>query len=212
MATDPHNNIVYEGAPLQQAQKVLIMLHGRGADAHNILALSEYLTLQNTALIAPEATGQSWYPFGFLAPMPDNALGVKAGVELLEQLVTQCVDQGIDARHIYLLGFSQGACLVLQYLLQHPSPLGGIFALSGALMGPQGTRYEPSGLLSSTPLFLGCSDNDPHVPTWRLEETAHVFEAMEAKVHIRLYKNMPHTIIEDELKIINNTLNGIINE
>jgi phospholipase/carboxylesterase len=198
------NNIVVQGTPLDDAKKVLLMMHGRGSSAQDILSLTRYLEADDFAFIAPQATQNTWYPYSFLAPLAQNEPGLSSALDVVKSIVTRLqAELGFAYRDIYLLGFSQGACLTLEYVARNPQRFGGVFGLSGGLIGPEGTLPEKEGDLAQTPIFLGCSDLDSHIPKDRVLESEHVLGGMNARVLTKLYKNFGHTVNDDELKIVN---------
>ncbi len=203
-----HNfqNVQFAGQPLEEASRVMLMIHGRGATAGSILSLAPHLTTDSMAFAAPQATGNTWYPYSFLAPVADNEPGLSSGLAVIDHWVRQWEENGFASGQIYLLGFSQGACLALEYAARHPQAFGGIFGLSGGLIGPPGTPRNYTGNFAGTPVFLGCSDTDSHIPKARVLETATVLEQMGAHVTTRLYPNAPHTILEDEITFIKELL------
>lgn len=205
-----HNikNTVWAGQSLAQAKRVLIMTHGRGASAQSILALSKELDVLDFALAAPQATGNTWYPYSFLAPELQNEPGLSSGLDVLEQLVEHIQEAGFDSRQIYLLGFSQGACLTAEFVARNAQPLGGVFILSGGIIGDSIKTERYRGTFETTPVFLGCSDIDAHVPKHRVEDSAAVFEYLGAKVTEKIYPNAPHSIFQDEINHINQVLNS----
>jgi phospholipase/carboxylesterase len=189
------------GVPLVEAERVMLMVHGRGATAENILELAQYFPLPNTAYVAPQATNSTWYPFSFLSPFEQNEPYLSSALNVLETLVADVLSR-IPSTHLYLLGFSQGACLAVEFAARNARAYGGIFAFSGGVIGPEGTPRDYAGTFGATPVFLGCSDRDPHIPKDRVVETAALFERMGATVEMRLYPNMPHTIVDDEIKAV----------
>ncbi|MCC6316713.1 MAG: dienelactone hydrolase family protein [Gemmatimonadaceae bacterium] len=196
----PHGDArILRRAPGGTAARAVIMVHGRGASAQDILTLAAPLGLDDALLLAPQANGHTWYPFSFLAPMAQNEPGITSGIALLESLVRQVESDGVPASRIALLGFSQGACLTTEFVARHPRPYGAVLGFSGGLIGPPGTLRDYPGSLDDTPVFLGCSDVDPHIPAARVQETATVLAKMGARVDLRLYPGMPHTINNDEL-------------
>jgi Predicted esterase len=198
--------IVYAGIDPDDASKALIMLHGRGADARDFLGLAQHLQVEEFALLAPQATNNTWYPYSFLAPRVQNEPWLSSALSLLNELVADVQAKGIAAGNIYLLGFSQGACLALEFAASHPASYGGVIAFTGGLMGDRLPTYR--GDLAGTPVFIGTSDPDMHVPVDRVHETADVLTGMHAKVVKKIYKHMGHTIIEDEI----NEARAILNQ
>ncbi|GAB3572798.1 dienelactone hydrolase family protein [Spirosoma luteolum] len=197
------------GKPLDEAGKVMVMVHGRGGSAADILSLSQYIDDPDFAFIAPEATGNTWYPYSFLRPTAENEPYLTAALDSLAGLSARLqADFNINSTQIYWLGFSQGACLLLEHVARHAIPYGGVFALSGGLIGPEGSPRDYQGSFDQTPVFLGCSDRDSHVPEERVLESERVFTKLGAAVTTRLYPNFGHTINEDELKIVNLLIAG----
>jgi len=203
-ATGPHAGapILTTGVPLDQARAALIMVHGRGAGAEDILSLADELPGDGIAYLAPQASGHTWYPYRFLEPLERNQPYLSSALGLLGRLVGAVEEAGIPADKIGLLGFSQGACLALEYAVRNPRRYGGLFGLSGGLIGPPGTRWAESGSLAATPVFLGCSDVDTHIPAERVRETAAHLEKLGADVDMRLYPGMGHTINRDEIEAV----------
>jgi Predicted esterase len=197
--------IIYAGKDLDGAAKALIMVHGRGADARDILALAQYLNVDEFALVAPQATNNTWYPYSFLAPRAQNEPWLSSALSLLKEIVADVQAKGIAHENIYFLGFSQGACLTLEFLARNPAAYGGVIAFTGGLIGDRLDTY--TGDLSGTPVFIGTSDPDMHVPVERVHETADILTGMQAQVVKKIYKNMGHTIIEDEIKEAKSILN-----
>jgi phospholipase/carboxylesterase len=194
--------VLAAGRPVAEAEAAMVMVHGRGGSAEDILGLSAELRRPELAYVAPQAAGHSWYPFSFMAPMEQNEPGLSSALELLGGLVGHLEKGGIPAERILLLGFSQGACLSLEFAARNAKRYGGVIALSGGLIGPPGTSRDYAGSFAGTPVFLGCSDRDPHIPKERVDESAQVFERMGAAVTERIYPAMGHTINEDELEFV----------
>lgn len=206
----PHagQDVLTRGAPLQSARAALIMLHGRNAGPRNILELAGPLDHPAFAFLAPAAAGGTWYPLSFMQPRVSNEPFLASALEVVQRLIDQIVAEGIARQRILLLGFSQGACLALESGYQTVrraegqtvgGSLGGIVGFSGGLIGAPGTRWSGDGSLAGAPVFLGCSDVDPHIPKGRVEETAAVFERLDAEVTLRFYPGMGHLVNEDEL-------------
>jgi len=187
------------GAALGSARQAVILLHGRGASADDILSLAAELGRTDFAYLAPEAAGHSWYPYTFLAPIERNEPWLSSALETIRALLRETAAAGIPPERTVLMGFSQGACLLLEYAARHARRYGGIAAFSGGLIGPDGTPRDYAGSLAGTPAFLGCSDVDPHVPRVRVEESADVLRRLGADVTLRLYAGMGHTVNDDEL-------------
>jgi predicted esterase len=194
--------VLNAGRPLAEADSAVILVHGRGGSAEDLLALGAELQHPEFAYLAPQAAGQSWYPYSFLAPLPQNEPWLSSALELLGDLVAHVESGGIPAERITLLGFSQGACLSTEFAARNGRRFGGIIALSGGLIGPPGTPRDYPGSLAGTPVFFGCSDRDPHIPRERVDESAAVTE--------RIYPGLGHTVNEDELDFVRGLLGGII--
>lgn len=197
----PHQNqpIRTAGMALDRAQAVLILIHGRGATAESILTLANELYHPDVAYLAPQAAGNTWYPYSFLAPIPNNEPGISSGIKVVSDLVDETVATGIDYERIVIGGFSQGACLALEFVARSARRYGGVLGFSGGLIGPDGTPRDYAGTLGGTPIFLGCSDIDPHIPKERVELTAQVLSKLGGEVTVRLYPGMGHTVNQDEI-------------
>jgi len=200
------------GVPLQEAQATMILVHGRGATAASILMLAEELDRDGFAYLAPQAPGQTWYPYSFLAPLEQNQPHLDAALATLENVLAQVAAAGVPAERIIFLGFSQGACLASEFVARHARRYGGLVALSGGLIGPPGTPRVYPGDLAGTPVFLGCSDVDPHIPAWRVEESAAVLEQLGAAVTMRLYPGMGHSVNEDEINFVRQMMETLTDE
>jgi predicted esterase len=200
----PHENqpVRHAGEPLTRARAAMVMVHGRGSSAENILSLGEELAVRDFAYLAPQAAGHTWYPFSFLSPIDRNEPGISSGLAAIAAVLETIERAGIPAERAMLLGFSQGACLSLEFSARAARRYGGIVGLSGGLIGPDGTPRDYNGSLAGTPVFLGCSDVDPHIPAARVAETATVFRRLGAEVDMRLYPGMGHTINDDELDAV----------
>ncbi|MDA0377994.1 MAG: dienelactone hydrolase family protein [Bacteroidetes bacterium] len=197
----PHQDqrVAAFGPALPDATSAMILVHGRGATAESILDLARHLPVEGMTYLAPQAAGHTWYPYSFLAPIAQNEPGRSSGLETIGLLVEQLVAAGIPADKVVLAGFSQGACLASEFAARNPRRYGGLLAFSGGLIGPPGMAFELSGDLAGTPAFLGCSDVDPHIPLHRVEETAKELTALGAVVTKRIYPDMPHTIVHEEI-------------
>lgn len=202
--TGPHHGqpaLLY-GAPLERARAGMVLVHGRGASAEDILSLADEWQTEDITYLAPQAAAFSWYPYRFLAPLERNQPYLDSALETIRQAVGIFQSSGLAMKQIFLLGFSQGACLVLEYAIRNPQQYGGLFGLSGGLIGPPGTDWPTRGSLEHTPVFLGCSDTDPHIPAWRVQESSQTFSGLGAQVTTRLYPGMGHTINQDELDFV----------
>ena len=192
--------VTWRGAPLAGARLALVMLHGRGSSATSILSLADQLGLDAAvAIAAPQAAGNTWYPLSFLAPFEQNEPHLSSALATVAALVAEIRAQGVPPERIGFVGFSQGACLALEFAVRHAQRFAGVAGLSGGLIGPPGTEWHYPGHFAYTPIFLGISDVDAHVPLERVEQSAAVFRSMQAAVDVRVYPGMGHTINEDEL-------------
>jgi predicted esterase len=198
---NPHGNarVFMSGTRLDETRGAVILVHGRGASASSILELGDALTSDDLTLLAPEAVGHTWYPRSFLSPLADNEPYLSSALGVLGQLVDGLIAQGIEPDRIAFAGFSQGACLAAEFMARNARRFAGLCAFSGGLIGPPGTSRDYEGSLEGTPVFLGCSDDDPHVPVERVHETAEVLTRLGAQVTTRIYPGMGHTIIPDEI-------------
>ena len=204
MTTGPHQGqpVAKAGAPLDTADAAMIMVHGRGATAESILTLVPALDVDGFAYLAPQASGNTWYPNSFLAPIPSNEPGITSGLQAISDIVESIIAAGIPRERIVLLGFSQGACLSLEFSARNAARYGGIACLSGGLIGPDGTPRDYDGNYSDTHAFLGCSDIDFHIPAKRVTESGEVLKRMGADVTVRLYPGMGHLVNEDEIATV----------
>lgn len=182
-----------------RARTVAVLAHGRGASADDILALASEMRLDDVALVAPQAPGRTWYPYSFLAPIPENEPHLSAALDTIGHVVADLASEGVPPDRVAFLGFSQGACLILEFVARHPARYAAVVGFSGGLIGPPGTPRDYTGTLSGTPLFLGCSDVDPHIPIDRVHETAAVLQRLGAVVDLRIYPGMGHTVNREEL-------------
>ena len=185
------------------------MVHGRGAGPANILDLVPRLDRPGFTYLAPTAAGRTWYPHSFMAETETNEPWLSSALRALDQALYDVEARGVPTQRIVLLGFSQGACLMAEYAVRHAARYGGVIAFSGGLVGPPGTTWDDSGSFSGTPVFLGCSDPDAHVPRARVEESAAVFTRMGATVDLRIYPGMGHTIHDDEIGAARSILDDI---
>ncbi len=202
---DPHANqpVLRAGPAVFDARLVAILLHGRGAGAADILGLSGEFNATDVAYLAPQASGRTWYPYSFLAPIQQNEPGISSGFRVIAGLLQELEQQNVPADRVVLMGFSQGACLTLEFAARHPRRYAALVALSGGLIGPPGTPRDYAGGFDATPVFIGCSDIDAHVPVDRIRESAEVFRRMGATVDERIYPGMGHTVNQDELDAVN---------
>lgn len=178
----------------------MIILHGRGGSARELLALAGELSCAHCLWLAPQAAGSSWYPYSFLAPIEKNEPWLSSAMRKMDEVIQELEQAEFGPERIGLLGFSQGACLALEYASRHPRRYGAVIGLSGGLIGPPGLQREtPAGFVGA-PIFLGCSDSDPHIPQERVDETARVLRAQGAAVTERIYPSLGHTINQDEIE------------
>lgn len=204
--------VVRAGRPLREAEAAVVMVHGRGATAESILTLAEEVGQPepaHLAYIAPQAPGLTWYPFSFMAPIEQNEPHLSSALRTLEEVLAELAAAGIPPERTVLLGFSQGACLSLEFAARHAERYAGVVALSGGLIGPPGTPRDYPGAFDDTPVFLGCSDRDPHVPAVRVHESAEVFRRMGARVTERIYPGLGHTVNQDELSWVADLLGSL---
>lgn len=180
--------------------RAIILLHGRGASAADILGLREEFALAGVEYFAPEAAGRAWYPYSFLAPIEQNEPWLTNSLAQVRETVDGAVRQGIKRDEIAIAGFSQGACLATEFVARHPARYAGLIAFTGGLIGPPGKGFHYPGSLDGTPVFLGSGDPDPHVPWQRVEESARVLAQMGADVTLRRYPGLPHTISYQEIE------------
>jgi len=196
----------HHGAPLAEAAGAVILVHGRGATSEGILNLAEELGRKDLAYLAPQAAGTTWYPQSFLAPRAANEPGLSSGLALLERMIDDLGQAGVEPERVALVGFSQGACLVLESVARHPRRYGAVAGLTGGLIGPPGEVLEPGGNLAGTPVFLGSGDPDPHVPWGRVEETARLLRGAGAEVELERYPGRPHTVSRNEVERVGELL------
>jgi predicted esterase len=202
VAPAPHGGrpVFLGGTPPAEARGALLLLHGRGADAAGMLELARAIAPEGFAHFAPEAARNTWYPFPFIEPLEKNEPALSSALAAVRELIEAIGAAGFAPERVALLGFSQGACLALESAARHARRYGAVIGLSGGLIGPPGTPREYPGSFGGAPVFLGCSDVDPHIPVERVHETAEVFRRMGARVDERIYPGMPHTVNEDEVQ------------
>ncbi|HEY9361869.1 MAG TPA: dienelactone hydrolase family protein [Chitinophagaceae bacterium] len=195
--------IITAGKNLKEAKKVLIMLHGRGGSAEDILSLANHLQVKDFALLAPQATNNSWYPFSFMASPAQNEPWLSSALSLLKEVLNDVKAEGMAAENIYFLGFSQGACLTLEFVTRNAEKFGGVVAFTGGLIGDKIYAENYSGDFNGMPAFIGSSNPDPHVPVQRVYATTNILKSMHADVTEKVYDNMGHTITQDEIELAN---------
>lgn len=201
MTADPHRGqpVLQRGQPLAEATGAVILVHGRGASASDILGLADALDAPQLAYLAPQAKGGTWYPHSFLAPLRDNEPYLSSALAALASLLELADRAGLSRNRVIVAGFSQGACLATEFVARHASRYGGLIAFTGGLIGPLGTGFQYCGELADTPAFLGAGDPDPHVPWARVQESASVLSALGAAVTLRRYPGLGHAINQDEI-------------
>ena len=202
--------LLVQGPEMRDAQGLLILLHGRGSTARDIMTLAAQFRHEGLAFAAPQADGNSWFPYSFLVSTKQNQPGIPSAMTVIRSLVTEADLLGVPRAKIMILGFSQGACLALEFAARNPVRYGAIFALSGGLIGPPGTTWESEHSLDGTPVFIGCSDVDPHIPRSRLEESGEVLTRLGAAVTLKLYPGMGHTISGAELEQVNGMVASVM--
>jgi predicted esterase len=209
--TGPHQGqpVLHAGASLEHARAAVVMIHGRGARAEDILLLAGGLPQTGIAYLAPQANDNSWYPNRFMEPIESNEPWLSSALALVESLLAEIARAGTPPHQTVLLGFSQGACLTLEYAARHAQHYGGVIGLSGGLIGPEGTSREYKGTLAGTPVFLGCSESDPHIPKDRVFESAKVLTRLGGLVTARLYPNLGHEVNADELEKVSEILSAV---
>lgn len=192
-----------KGLPLAEAKKAIIMIHGRGATAESILSLVPHLNLTDYAILAPQANGNSWYPFGFMASDLGNQDALENSLKVIGHTWDEIMQAGIASEQTYILGFSQGACLSLEFAARNAQRLGGVVAFTGGLIGEKLNPEKYTGDFDNTPIYIGSSDRDFHVPANRINESADLLRKMGAEVKVELFDDPDHTIREKEIKWVN---------
>jgi len=200
--TDPHRDqpVRTLGAPLAQAAAAIVLLHGRGASAEDILGLAGEMYDERVAYLAPQAADHRWYPYSFMAPIAENEPWLSSALAKVAAVVQLAVDGGVSLEHIFVCGFSQGACLSTEFIARNPARYGGLVAFTGGLIGPAGTDLHHAGNLAGMPALFCSGDPDPHVPWSRVLESAKQLTAMGAEVETKRYPGRPHTVLPQEIK------------
>ena len=212
MNTNPHQGqpILAAGAPLEAAPAAMVMIHGRGATAESILTLALELGRPEFAYLAPQAAGDTWYPNSFMAPIASNEPWLSGALATIAAALERVAAAGIPPERTILLGFSQGACLATEFTARNARRYGGVAGLSGGLIGPDGTPRDYAGSLDGTPIFLGCSDVDFHIPKERVQESAEVLRRLGGQVDMRLYPGMGHTVNQEEIEAVRAIMANLI--
>jgi predicted esterase len=203
-ARDPHAGqpVMRQGLSVDEARLVVVLVHGRGGSAADMLGLADELRTNDVAYLAPQAAGHTWYPYSFLAPIAQNEPALSSALRVLAALLDRIAAEGVEADRVAFLGFSQGACLSLEFAARHARRYAAVIGLSGGVIGPPGTPRTYTGAFGATPVFLGCSDIDPHIPVERVHETADICRRLGGVVDERIYPRMGHTINQDELEAV----------
>jgi len=206
---DPGATVI-AGAPLEQARAAAILLHGRGGSAHDMLGLAEMLAREGVAFLVPQATNHTWYPQRFIAPLEANEPWLSSALATVGALVDRATAAGVDPQRVLIGGFSQGGCLALESAARRARRYGAVVGLSGGLIGPPGGPRDYRGAFFGTPIFLGCSDVDFHIPLASVEEAATILTKMGAVVDKRIYRSMGHTVNDDEIDAVRALLDSLL--
>lgn len=211
-ASDPHRGqpVLTAGAPLAEAKGAVLMLHGRGANAADIIGLARVINRPELAYLAPDAANHAWYPRPFMTPAAGNEPWLSSAKGVVAHLIAEVGLAGISLERTALIGFSQGACLSLEFAARNPRRYGAVIALSGGLIGDAIPTSAYAGSLAGTPVFVGCSDTDPFIPLERVQASAAVMAHLGAEVTERIYPHMPHTIVADEVEQVQRILDGMV--
>jgi predicted esterase len=203
-AADPHagQRIVHRGAGWTKTRLAVILLHGRGSAPEDLLELADEWNIPDIAYLAPAAAGGTWYPESFLAPMDRNEPWLTSALRTVERVLGEIEQHGVPPERVAILGFSQGGCLALEFAARHARRYAGVVGLSAGLVGPPGTPRTYGRSLSGTPVFLGCSDTDPHIPLSRVHESADVFRRLDGLVDERIYPDLGHSVNRDEVDAV----------
>ncbi|RDC66482.1 alpha/beta hydrolase [Adhaeribacter pallidiroseus] len=194
------------GKPIEETNKAILFIHGRGASAESILTLSEHLDVADFSLFAPQATNNSWYPYSFMAPEVQNQPALDSAIEILQELLDSILAQGVKSENIYLLGFSQGACLTAEFATRNAQRYGGLIIFTGGLIGQEINTSRYTGDFAGTPVLITTGDPDPHVPVSRVNETIKIMEEKGAKIISKIYPRRPHTILPEEIEFAKSIL------
>ncbi len=211
-AEHPHQgqSVFATGASLKEARAAMLMLHGRGATAQDILSLANELEQPGFAYLAPQAAGNTWYPYRFMAPLESNEPWLSSALSVVGYLYSYVIESGIQPERIMLLGFSQGACLALEFAARNARRYGGVVGLSGALIGPDDARRDYEGSLEHTPVFLGCSDVDPHIPRTSVDHAADVLRSLGGNVTEQIYPDLGHSVNQEEIDVVRKMMQALL--
>lgn len=211
---DLHRNtaVLHRGSNLAEARIAMVLLHGRGATAEDILSLVSDLYDERIAYLAPQAAGGTWYPYSFLSPIEENQPWLNSALAKVETIVRYCLAEGLPSKRVVVVGFSQGACLATEFVARHPARYGALIAFTGGLIGPPGVDLHHQGSLEGTPVLLSSGDPDPHVPWARVEASARQLEQMGAHVQLMRYPGRSHLILQDELEAARTLLFSLLSE
>lgn len=209
---DPHagQDRPMAGVPPEEADAAVVMVHGRGATAQSILAMSSEIGVEDVVYVAPQAAARTWYPNSFLSPVEQNEPGRSSGLGVIRDILDDLQEAGIPPEQTVVMGFSQGGCLATEFAARNPQRYGGVAALSGGLIGSEIDEDSYEGEMDGTPVFLGCSDRDPHIPEERVHETRRVFESLGCEVDERIYEGMGHTVNDDELAAVRELVDALV--
>lgn len=213
LAFDPHAKrpVLVAGTPLAEARAAVVLAHGRGASARDILALAQEIDVADVAWLAPDAANNAWYPARFMEPIAHNEPWLSSALMCFGRVVQSVLDAGIPTERLVLGGFSQGACLALEYAARHATQYGGLFALAGGLIGPDGVSRDYPGAFRSTPVFIGVGDQDFHIPVARTKHSSDVLTRMGATVDLRVYPGLQHAVVPDEIDAVRVIVEGARN-
>ncbi|MGJ3238210.1 MAG: alpha/beta hydrolase [Anaerolineae bacterium] len=202
--------VTMRGVPLAQARAAMILIHGRGSDANGIIPLINHFEVDHFTYLAPNAANSAWYPQRFIEPRESNQPYLTSALAKVEAVLQEVQDAGISPEKVILLGFSQGACLATEFAARNPRRYGGVVALSGGLIGTDAELTGYEGSLAETPVFIGCSDVDFHIPVERVHQTRDIMQRLGATVDERIYEGMGHTINDDEVAAVNAMMQSLL--
>jgi predicted esterase len=201
--------VLETGQPLEQATAAMVLLHGRGASAADIMTVGEAVQQPGFAYLAPQAAGSAWYPNPFTAPLESNEPWLSSALETVERLLER-VEERLPASQVIVLGFSQGACLALEFAARHARRYGGVVGLSGALIGPDDAPRDYPGSLAGTPVLLGCSDADPYVSAGLVRESGEILRRLGGEVDVRIYPDLGHEVNDDEIDEVREMMSALV--